>query len=226
MLTTWPARQFCVQKTNDMLKLNKEILSRFPGQNYVFYSADNIESDDPEEEQYQPDFIHSLTSSKMPPHRLNLKMGAIVMLLRIFNASVGLCNGMRLIVKKVMQNFLDCKVVTGQKAGSRIFVPRAELSPSDSNLPFMLRRRQFPIRLAFAMAINKSQGQTLNRVGIFLPKPVFSHGMLYIAFSRTKSLHNIHISVKDSKTQGHLIPGSANVFTENVVFREIFQSLQ
>jgi ATP-dependent DNA helicase PIF1 len=43
-------------------------------------------------------------------------------------------------------------------------------------MPFTLRRRQFPVRPTFAMTINKAQGQTLKMVGIFLPKPVFTHG--------------------------------------------------
>jgi len=39
-------------------------------------------------------------------------------------------------------------------------------------LPFKFQRRQFPISLCFAMTINKSQGQTLSRVGLYLPQPV------------------------------------------------------
>ncbi|XP_065674125.1 uncharacterized protein LOC136091069 [Hydra vulgaris] len=39
-----------------------------------------------------------------------------------------------------------------------------QLAPSDSNLPFVLKRRQFPVRLAYSMTINKSQGQTFDRV--------------------------------------------------------------
>jgi ATP-dependent exoDNAse (exonuclease V) alpha subunit len=50
------------------------------------------------------------------------------------------------------------------------------MSPTDSDLPFKLKRLQFPVLLAFAMTIDKSQGQTLKKVGIYLPKPVFSHG--------------------------------------------------
>ena len=51
-------------------------------------------------------------------------------------------------------------------------------------MPFKLKRRQFPVRLAVAMTINKAQGQTLGRMGLFLPTPVFSHGQLYVALSR------------------------------------------
>lgn len=57
----------------------------------------------------------------------------------------------------------------------------------EDDLPFTLRRIQFPIRLAFLVTINKSQGQTFDRVGIFLPSPVFTHGQLYVAFSHVRN---------------------------------------
>ena len=53
--------------------------------------------------------------------------------------------------------------------------------PSETNFPFVLRRKQFPIRPAFCIIINKGQGQILESVGIFLPSPdaIFSHGQLH-----------------------------------------------
>ena len=68
--------------------------------------------------------------------------------------------------------------------GLRTFIPRITLSPSDSSLPFTFKRCQFPVQPAFAMTINKSQGQTLNWVGLYLPAPVFAHGQLYVTYSR------------------------------------------
>ncbi len=59
----------------------------------------------------------------------------------------------------------------------RVFIPRLSITPSDTErMPFTLRRRQFPLRPGFAMTINKAQGQTLQTVGVYLPKPVFCHG--------------------------------------------------
>ncbi|KAK1345859.1 hypothetical protein QTO34_008324 [Cnephaeus nilssonii] len=64
----------------------------------------------------------------------------------------------------------------GSAEGKVVLIPRIDLSPSDTGLPFKLIQRQFPMMPAFAMTINKSQRQTLDKVGIFLPEPVFRHG--------------------------------------------------
>ncbi|EEH50877.1 uncharacterized protein MICPUCDRAFT_9667, partial [Micromonas pusilla CCMP1545] len=51
--------------------------------------------------------------------------------------------------------------------------------------PSRWTRRKFPVRPAFAMTVNKSQGQTIRgRVGVLLPEPVFSHGQMHVAASR------------------------------------------
>ena len=75
--------------------------------------------------------------------------------------------------------------------------------------------------LAFAMTINKSQGQTLDKVGIYLPHPVFAHGQLYVAFSRVRKSTDVRVFIADSSRQGKLLQRSNKVFTLNVVYKEI-----
>ncbi|MCM0158348.1 hypothetical protein [Candidatus Nardonella dryophthoridicola] len=92
---------------------------------------------------------------------------------------------------------------------------------SNTDLPFTLKRRQFPIIPAFAMTINKAQGQSFSNVGVFLREPVFSHGQLYVALTRTRFQNNLKILIKDGVRQGHLLKNE-HVFTQNIVYNEIF----
>jgi ATP-dependent DNA helicase PIF1 len=71
----------------------------------------------------------------------------------------GLANGTRLIVIQLMQHVIEVEVATGPAKGQRVFIPRLSITPSDTErMPFTLRHRQFPVRLAFAMTISKAQG--------------------------------------------------------------------
>jgi len=165
-----------------------------------------------------PEFLNTLTTSGLPNHKIKLKIGTPIMLLRNIDQSDGLCNGTRLIVTRLANHVIEAKVISGKNIGAIVYIPRMEISPTQSPWPFKLSRRQFPITVCYAMTINKSQGQSLDYVGLYLPWNVFSHGQLYVAISRVKSKKGLKIVIHNKENQ-------ALKSTTNVVFKEVFENL-
>ena len=117
--------------------------------------------------------------------------------------------------------YVDAEIATGIHCGKRVFIPRIIMTPSETDFPFVLRRKQFPIRPAYCITINKGQGQSLESVGIFLPSPdaIFSHGQLYVALSRVKNPKGLKVMVC-----GANYSTSGGVWIRNVVYREVFKN--
>ena len=108
------------------------------------------------------------------------------MLIQNLSIDEGLGNGTRLLISKMTGNALCCEILTGDKSGEIVFLSRITIC-SENDYSFTFKRRQFPVKLAFAMPINKSQGQTFENISLDLQKDVFSHGQLYVALSRVRS---------------------------------------
>ncbi|KAJ9557182.1 hypothetical protein OSB04_011796 [Centaurea solstitialis] len=145
---------------------------RFSGEEVEYNSFD--ETLDPNDQAHYEDLLHNLTPNGMPPHKLILKRKSPVILLKNLNPTEGLCNGTRLLCKDFNKNVIRAEIAFGDFAGKEVFIHRIPLQPTTGDeymVPF--KRIQFPIRLCFAMTINKARGQTLDFVGVYLKEPVF-----------------------------------------------------
>ncbi len=208
--------------------LNLEFLSRLSGEETLTRSRDSIVEDDVDGHTYPTELLNKLNPPGCAPHELKLKKGAVVLLTHNIDRERGLCNGTRAIVVSVAARVLVVRVLTGRAKGQTVELPRTRqtMEGTKTKMPFKIRRVQFPVKLAWAMTINKAQGQTLCRAGIYLPAPVFSHGQLYVACSRVGSPDQLRFLVtrEDDSPIWHgwlEDPADADntqkVFTSNVV---------
>ena len=198
-------------------EINDTVLDMLPGEKKTYHGTDTVAEDD-NALLYPVEFLNTLTLSGLPNHELHLKVGCVVILLRNLNPSAGLANGTRLIITAMYNKVVQAKIITGSRSAGRVvFIPRLRLTPQSNDLPFQLTRTQFPLKLAFCMTINKSQGQSLRHVGLYLPNPVFAHGQLYVACSRVTHPSGLKIMIiRDEEDDAQ-----AYNLTRNVVYTEV-----
>ncbi|CAF1538721.1 unnamed protein product [Didymodactylos carnosus] len=122
----------------------------------------------------------------MPLHNIRLKVGSIIMLLRNLD-SARMCNATRLIVKNLRPNTTEATILAGCAKGEEVIIPRISMILTDT--PFEFRRLQFPVRLAYAVTINKAQGQSLQ---------------VYVATSRVGSSKNLYVLAPERKIR-HIV---------------------
>ena len=200
--------------TNEMVDLINDIMTeKMPGEAKEYLSTDYV-SDADSELKITPEFLNSLRDG-LPPHSLRLKIGMPLMCIRNLSTADGLANGTRLKLVGMHKKWLEVKILTGPRKGEIAFIPKIKMTPADKKkLGFTWVRYQFPVRRAFAITINKAQGQSLNHVGIFLPEQVFSHGQFYTAISRTTDARNVKIWNFNSEN---------GTWVKNIVWTEVLR---
>ena len=97
-----------------------------------------------DESLYSPDVLNGLKISGLPNHKLILKVGVLVMLLRNIDQKNGLCNGTRLQVVSLGNRIIETVVLTGSNIGHRVFISRLSLTPSDNKIHTSSKGDNFP----------------------------------------------------------------------------------
>lgn len=105
---------------------------------------------------FLPEYLNSINIPGLPPKELKSKEGVAIMLIRNLNQTLGLYNGTRMMVSRCFTHCVECKVVCGAFVGTKHFIPRMELTPTETKLPFRLIRKQMPLQVCYSKTINKS----------------------------------------------------------------------
>lgn len=175
------ATQLC-SHTNDANVINESRLERLPSETKLFEAQDSDLAS-----------AKQLDSQVLAPGKLELKIGAQIMLLKNINVADGLVNGARGIVKEFVNGIPLVKFKNGRE-----YLAKPEKWIIKTPLGVVITRKQIPLKLAWAFSIHKSQGLTLDCVEMSLSK-VFEAGQAYVALSRAQSLDSVRVLDFDAK---------------------------
>uniref|UniRef100_A0A183C4Z0 ATP-dependent DNA helicase n=1 Tax=Globodera pallida TaxID=36090 RepID=A0A183C4Z0_GLOPA len=198
----------------DTFKLNAELMKRIsnavatPAQQSerVYISVDTVDPDSPLDvlalnvaERYIEN-IYGKTPSGMPEHILELKVGAVMMVIKNISVAHGLCNGTRVQIIALGDNIISCRYIQGPRSGTEFKMYRHRFRfggrgrEATRHGAVKWTRLQFPLRPGFVITTHKAQGQTLARVGVHLSSSqCFAHGQFYVAMSRVRTSDDIRV---------------------------------
>ncbi|XP_072073482.1 uncharacterized protein [Arachis hypogaea] len=120
-------------------EINSFMMNLNPGEAKIYYSSDtcqNNANNDILASVHTPDSLNTIRCSGIPNHKLTLKVGTPIMLLRNIDHSAGLCNGTRLVVTKLRNHIIEARSLTGNDMEQKVFIPWMTLTPSDHRIPF------------------------------------------------------------------------------------------
>ncbi|OWZ13720.1 LOW QUALITY PROTEIN: Helitron helicase [Phytophthora megakarya] len=159
---------------------------------------------------FEHEFLNSLNFSGFPSHNIVLRVGTPIIKIRNLNSDAGLCNETILRVVSLRARSIEATVMSGPAKRNTVLIPRIIFytEDDDKGFPFNLKCKEFPVVPAFAMTINKAQGQSSHHIGIYLESPVFAH---------VTSQKAIKVAVGSE-----MIDVDGRVHTKNIVSKRIF----
>jgi hypothetical protein len=206
-------------RNDNVAETNEHVLAMMAGDCCTYFCVDEVIREAGTDPNYQIDdlpaeFLCTVDDGSLPPGELNVKLGCPLILLHNLAPLRGLCNGTQMVITGMSAHCLQIQIMGGCH-GQQALIPCIMICPSDpSHFVFKWKHQQFPVKLAFALTVNKAQGQSVKYVGINLTKPVFAHGQLYVALSCVTSHRNLHI----------LLPNDSSS-SVNVVYKDVLSKL-
>ncbi|XP_028798904.1 uncharacterized protein LOC114754293 [Neltuma alba] len=121
-------------------QVNEFMCSMIPGDSVEYFSSDSVckSSQDSNgfEDLHTAKFLNTISSSGLPMHKLTLKVGVPIMLLRNIDEASGLCNGTRLRVTHLGKSMIEAITLNGSKPNEKVLINHMDMNLSDSRLPF------------------------------------------------------------------------------------------
>ncbi|XP_046666819.1 uncharacterized protein LOC124358560 [Homalodisca vitripennis] len=183
-------------------EINGRILDLMDGRIHELRSADTVDREDDDGLDVDVNLLNQATGKGVPDHVLRLKVGSVCLIMRNLNIGDGLVNGTKVIVTAISSRLITVRLIGNTFAFAE-------------GSPLRFCRRQFPLMLAYCMTGHKSQGQTIEYVGVDLRTDCFTHGQLYVLLSRVRRPDDIVVLVPDDR----IVEGVA--YAKNIVYDEL-----
>ncbi|XP_049664167.1 ATP-dependent DNA helicase PIF1 [Accipiter gentilis] len=178
------ATRLCTHK-DDVEITNERCLQQLSGEVHTFEALDS-----------DPMLVKLIDSQCPVGGRVELKLGAQVMLAKNLDVSQGLVNGARGVVVGFESEQKGLPKVRFLCGATQVIKMEKWIFKGPSGVH--LSRQQLPLKLAWAISIHKSQGMSLDCVEISLSR-VFESGQAYVALSRARSLAGLRVLDFDPK---------------------------
>ncbi|GJZ39638.1 ATP-dependent DNA helicase PIF1-like protein [Tanacetum coccineum] len=136
MIRRTSKKKVILAPTNEVVdNINEHLLEKFPGEEMVYLSCDNVDKTERntaiDQSIFSPEFIYGFKFSGVSNHRLVLEVGVPIMLLRNIDQPNGLWNGTRLQVLKLTGTSISARIIYGTHIGKKVIIPRLRITPSD-----------------------------------------------------------------------------------------------
>ncbi len=202
----------------DVNEWNEHIQSLNPSAAHTLTSTNTFHVDDPFgyfDSMLNEHVLSKYGDHQSPPHKLTLKCNDICLLTRSLRTQTdNIATNTRVKILSVSKYCVQ--VIALDSTDRRFCIPRFHFKvrlPYGQSYPMI--RKQFPLRLAYCMTYNKSQGQEFQKILIDVRKPVFSHGFLYVGNSRIRNSQDIAYYCTSSQIQDE------SPIVENVVYPKL-----
>ncbi|CAI0379069.1 unnamed protein product, partial [Linum tenue] len=143
-------RSIVTPTNSNVTEIYTHMLSLVPGPIQTYFSSDTLHIDATDaariEAEYPIEFLNTLSFNGYPEHHIDLKVFTPIMLLRNLNPAIGLCNGTRLMIIYLGHYVIKGLIMGGTFNWKTVAIPRVVLNINDNRWPFVLKRRQFPVR--------------------------------------------------------------------------------
>jgi hypothetical protein len=190
---------------NDTIKqLNDMILRSLQSEMHTLNVVNSI-IDESRNDEMLAEFLRTLKTSSFSLSRLCLKIKAFVMLLRNLYSKENLCNEIRLVITRISRRILKTRILNEELDEEIRLISRIDLFSTKEELSWIIRRKQFSIRLCFAIIVNKTQDQSLNIVDVDLRMSIFFHEQLNVTLSRVTNVSRLCVLLSQNKKTKNIV---------------------